>query len=386
MSLRRIRWRVSAALYAAIAALALVAPALLVAAQAAPTSSSPRPTAHRGSQFTDPAGVLAGAPFRGAILSGLQLHPSAMLADLERMKLDGINTVSVYILTYVNNPQNATTVRTNGPKTPSDEELTLVTNMAHNLGLAVEFMPILWNTGPYVWRGVYRYSNVRTFFASYRAMIDHYTDLANSLGVELFAIGSENRSLIRYTNLWRSLAADVRSRYQGLITAMALPSYAANIKWWPSVDMISLSPYFTLSSRDNPSVSELVWAWNQVLPFVAGLSTKYHEPVLFDEIGYVSTLKAAWHPYNDKRGVANPSQQAQARAYEALYQATANQPWLRGIVWYYWQIPTNAPSLDTSATPVGKTAECVIARHWAPNPTVAAALANIGTVCSISRL
>jgi arabinogalactan endo-1,4-beta-galactosidase len=141
------------------------------------------------------------------------------------------------------------------------------------------------------------------------------------------------------------------------------------INWWSSVDLIGVSPYYSLSSAPIPAVGALEYAWvHNWLPFLKNISDTYQRPVLMDEIGYASQLQAAYNPATawQRKHKAKPSQKAQENAYRALLDvssAPAQQPWLRGVMWFGWDKVRN-PVRDKSYLPRDKTAECAIASSW----------------------
>lgn len=295
------------------------------------------------------------------ILAGFGDNPRSAIADLPRLKADGVNTVSIYINTYMATISSNTIDYKHA--SPSDATVSLITQAAHRIGLAVQILPIPEVVDHFVWRGVIRPSNVATFFASYTAMVKHYVNLANRLDVEIVAIGSELTSMQGYTSSWRSLAAWTNAHYKGLTTYMSTAPTTPTIPWWDSLDVISISPYYSLSNARIPTVSEMAATWRRsYLPSLANLSQKFHRPVLFDEIGYASVEYTAYKPAVADRGSRKVSQQAQANAYQALLEATRGQTWLRGVVWWHWGLPDKGAR--TGYLIRDKKAERVLRSFW----------------------
>jgi hypothetical protein len=337
---------------------AAVAMALLSAVGAAADGTAPTAAP------SDPAGVLAGTPVRGMILAGFGDNPRSVLGDLPRLKSIGVNTVSMYVsagmATVSSNSIDYTTA------SPSDDVISLMSRAAHQLGMAVQLLPIPEVRDQFVWRGRIRPSNVQSWFASYALMLKHYVTLANKLQIEIFAIGSELTSMQGYTANWRALAAWTNAHYGGMTTYMATAPTTTSIPWWDSLDVISISPYFSLSKARVPSVSEMVTAWRRsYLPDLARLSAKFHRSMLFDEIGYASVEYTAYKPAVPFAGHPAESAQAQANAYQALLVATSGQTWLRGVVWWFWGLPFHSPRKGYIIR--DKKAECVLASYWSTN-------------------
>jgi hypothetical protein len=91
------------------------------------------------------------------------------------------------------------------------------------------------------------------------------------------------------------------------------------------------------------------------------LHERWHLPVVFTEVGYESRVGTA---ARIGQGTAPVSEQAQADAYEAVFEALSKVGFFRGAWWWDW----SAEGLgigpgDGSFSPVGKAAEDVL-RRW----------------------
>jgi hypothetical protein len=330
------------------------------AGQSLAASSARQPSAGRG--YVPGSEVLNGGPIHGMILVSSNQSLDAVVGDIPRLAADGVNLVSIYVTKYIDSP-TSNKIK-DGRFTPSDSELEAAIDLAHENGMAVQLAPTVWTVSPYVWRGAFYPSNRSAFFDSYRSMMDHYAELAESNGVELLTVGSEYTTLERYGSQWRHVISDVRQRFSGLMTYMAVTQRIAKVKWWDALDFIGVSPYYSLSTASQPTYDEMRAAWlNRWMPFVRNISVKFGRPVLFNEIGYLSAEGAATAPY--KSATKEPaSQQVQADAYAALLDAAAAEPWLRGVTFFRWSPPVAAP-IDRTFSPRDKLAECVMAQHWA---------------------
>lgn len=338
---------------------AALAAATLTGSALPSVAGTPRPSA--GSGYVSGSTVGAqGGPIHGIILTDAAKPFDVTLADINRLADDGVNMVTFYVTYYFSSP-TASTI-SSGPMTPSDTEVTTAIDMAHSAGLAVQIDPILWASGKFVYRGALYPADMTKFWASYSKMILHYATIAQSTGTELLGIGSENKSLERYTKLWQQLAASVRQVYDGRLTYMALTQSVNRVKFWHSLDYIGISPYYYLSGSLNPSYAELRAAWNKWMPMLKAVSLRIGRPMLFNEIGYLSALGTTADPWVATSNQPT-SQTIQANAYAALLDAAKSQSWLAGIVWYAWSPPVLP--LDKSFSPRDKRAECVMAQHWA---------------------
>jgi hypothetical protein len=313
--------------------------------------------------------VRHGGLIHGVVLNAPGQDPNKTIATLERLRADGVNLVSIYITWEILNKFSSDLHRRSD--TPSDRSLASVTALAHRLGFAVEWMPIV-TTSKSAPRYEIEPNNMAEWWSAYTSMIDHYGKLAGKEKVDLFSIGSEYAALQKYKSNWLTIISHLRHQdgYHGLTTYMSTTGAGfPDLDWWGNVDLLSVSPYWSLSPARIPDVKQLVRAWrNQYLPVLKTLYNTYHKPVLMDEIGYPNQDYSAYHPAVAwQNHSAAPNEQAQANAYEALLQVSSlpvYRSWMRGVVWFYWG-GTHYNRHDTSYSPQGKMAECVLAKYWA---------------------
>ncbi len=346
---------------AAFVAVLLAGAALPVGAA---TGATAIPAASAGRGYVSADEVRQGAPIHGMIIADANRSFDANLTDLRRLAADGVNQVTLYATWYFDSTSSSSISA--GPFTPTDAEVSNAIDLAHQAGLTVQLDPILWSspTGSdgYHWRGLLDPADPDTFWTNYDALVMHYAELAQSDGVEVFAIGSELRALESYTAQWRYLADSVRAVYGGELTYMGLTASVRTIRFWRSVDYIGVSPYYWLSGDRRPTYRKLKAAWGQWFDILRKRSQRVDRPVLFNEIGYLSAERSAAEPWKAESPYP-PSQTVQARAYAALLDAARSQDWLHGIIFYKWT--TSTGPTDKSWTPRGKRAECVLAKRWA---------------------
>ena len=311
-----------------------------------------------------PAEVFQNGYLRGMVIGTYTKPPAVMVADFQRLKSIGVNTVAVYINLYVASKW-ANEVQRDPLKTPSDEQLRLVVALARRTGLDVTFTPILYSKKERdLWRGVFTPSDPDAFFRSWRETIGHYASLAQETGVKMVAIGSEQRSLHGYPDQWRQVAADVRARYGGLVTYHSGKDAGPEIvSFWDAVDVVSISGYYSLTNNPRPTYGELLGTWESTyVPYVRSIHEATGKPVVFAEIGYISADSATANPARGRRGGPyNP--RLQADAYAAALDAFADEPWFQGFAWFRWDLPSGLQ--DTSYNPRDKPAEEVLKLRWA---------------------
>src|SRR5207245_629511 len=192
---------------------------------------------------------------------------------------------------------------------------------------------------PSTWRGSVQPTDRAAFFASYRAMIGHYADLAQQAGAWLLVVGSEMTSLQGETGQWRLVAHQARAHFGGRLAYSVNWDAVTSVGFWDSVDVAGVSAYFPLSDDASPSAAALRAAWRDKgwVAQLAGLARQSRRPVLFTEAGYRSAAYATRNPA-DAQSTELWDDNVQANAYEALLQTFESQPWWAGVVWWDWHV------------------------------------------------
>ncbi len=298
---------------------------------------------------------------------GLYADPGAELA-LENLSRTGAGWIALVVTWYQNDLGSLAIAPTEG--TPTDSDLAKAVRTAHALGLKVMLKPHLdlWSDSAH-WRGqIGKFytteSQWQTWFAAYRAFIEHFAALARDLGAEQFCIGCELEGTSGRTEDWRRVVAGVRALYRGPIL------YAANhsgeelrLDWWDAVDYIGVDAYYPLATHLEPTARELAAAWAPKVAALGGLAARWGKPLLLTEVGYRSLDGACMHPWDYQiRGEVDLEEQADA--YRAVREAFSGRPWFSGIYWWSWSPdPYEGGPDDDGFTPHDKPAEDVV-REW----------------------
>ncbi len=254
--------------------------------------------------------------------------------------------------------------------TPTDAGLIHVIRQAHDLGLRVMLKPHLdlsrdiWHWRGEIGREYTTEAQWAEWFTSYRTFIEHYAALAEDHGADQFCVGTELEGTTHREDDWRNVVAVVRARFDGPII------YAANhdgeevrLTWWDAVDFIGVDAYYPLTARTNPTLAELMAAWQPKTAALAALAARWQKPVILTEIGYRSIDGAAIHPW-DYQITGRIDLQEQSDCYRAAFESVFGQPWFAGIYWWAWSPdPRRGGPTDDDYTPHGKPAEAVI-RNW----------------------
>jgi Glycoside Hydrolase Family 113 len=284
----------------------------------------------------------------------------AAAASLQALAATGATWASVVVEQYQSSANSTSIFPTSS--TVSDASITSVVQLAHDLHLNVTLKPMV-DTLSGAYRGTigtgFSASQWSSWFTSYRAYLVHYARLAQRLGVQQLVIGTELEQASSHAAQWLALIKAVRHLYGGSLTYAAnFGSEVEGITWWNALDSIGVDAYYSL----DPNRAD--FGWPTYLAQLSALSERFNnKPIVFTEVGYMSTAGAASQPWN--YGLSGPvSLTDQADAYQATFSAVASQPWFAGMYWWTWspQIP-NGPN-DGGYSPQNKPAEQVLAQWY----------------------
>lgn len=299
----------------------------------------------------------------------------AVTLEADRIAATGGNTVSLEATWEVDSQTSNEPRRSE--RTVSDQDLLVAAQRAREAGMNVMVtVKIVCQDCPGRdgrWRGTLQPTDRAVFFANYRAMTNHYADLARQAGAVLFFVGSEMNSLQGDTAAWRRVIFEARQRFAGSIGYQANWDALTGIGFWDEVDIAGVSAYFPLSDELAPNIDDLVKAWSdsdteahrgsnwlaQLEEFARG----HGKPVLFGEVGYQSAIQAAQRPfYQDKQ--AGYDGQLQADLYQTVLTVFEPRSWWLGAIWWEYKI-TSADEGDYDYSPRGKLAEQLLTRWYA---------------------
>ncbi len=314
--------------------------------------------------------------------AGCYATPSSDLS-LSHIAETGADWISLVVTAYQDTLASTTIYRTEA--TPGDEELVRAMAAAHALGLKVMLKPHvdLWQD-PEHWRGEIgtvfdTEAEWRAWFAAYRSLIEHFAELAEAQGADMFCVGTELEGTSRRDADWRSVIDAVRALYHGpLIYASNHSGEESRLTWWDAVDIIGVDAYYALSDHPDPSLAELAEGWSSPRQRLAGLASRWGKSIVFTEIGYRSISGTASHPWDWQiEGVVDLEEQADA--YRAAYEAFAGESWFAGYFWWSWDPdPFAGGPCDTGFSPHDKPVEALLrtwygaSRPWRPEPVLVA--------------
>ena len=269
----------------------------------------------------------------------------------------------------------ATTIAPDPNRTPTDAAVVAAITEFHNRGLKVMLKPHV-DSEDGAWRGTFQPSNPTAWFSSFQTFIVHYATLARDNNVEMLCFGTEYTKLsgTTFQSDWAAVIAAIRNAgYTGLLAYAANATFAGDeftsVSFWDQVDVIGLDAYFPLTSKTDPTITQLIAAWSSnkngenVVADVQNFANAHPgKPVIFTEIGYRSVAGANTAPYDfTLAGAVDPIEQE--NCYEAMYEVWSQENSLmKGNLWWSWSVPMPA-SNDTDYTPWTKVAETVL-KNW----------------------
>ena len=239
---------------------------------------------------------------------------------------------------------------------------------AQQLGLKVLIKPHVWLRGA-GWPGEFTLNTEeewQQWEENYRKYIISYARLSDSLDVEIFSMGTEYRkAVVERPDFWLDLIKEVRSIYDGKLTYAANWDNYQNVGFWSELDYIGIDSYFDLSRQKEPAVAHLKEQWEPVKKKLQAFSENKNKPILFTEFGYQSVDYTADGHWKYERGERSLNMQAQANAYQAVFETFWDEErFAGGFLWKWFdQHERRGGPTNDRYTPQNKPAEQTI-REW----------------------
>jgi Ca2+-binding RTX toxin-like protein len=261
-------------------------------------------------------------------------------------------------------------------KTESDANIAAAISHAHELGLSVLLKPMLSGLDGTTRGSLIVPDDPVEFFETYKDKMVGFAKVAQDAGAESLSIGNELASLTgaQYQPYWTDLIDSIRQVYHGTLTYSAATDEANHVSFWEQLDEIGVNAYPPLTSKLDPSVNEMIAAWNSVpkdnywaavmdhkspIDFFHSLATEYGKQVLFTETGFRSLDGTNISP-GGWSGSTTPDLKEQADAFEAFFQVWSAEggSWLKGAEIWNWD--TDNLYSPTGYSPMGKPAQSLI--------------------------
>ncbi|MBD3354865.1 hypothetical protein GF361_02680 [Candidatus Woesearchaeota archaeon] len=258
-------------------------------------------------------------------------YSSAASDSLDKLDVIGTDYIAVLVTQYMDDI-TSTDIYSDGTKTPSDGSIVQAIEKAHSRGMKVMLKPhIDVKTGD--WRGDINPSNWNTWFNNYAAFINHYADIAEANGVEIFVVGTELKSSASRLSDWQNVISGIKAKYNGSTVYAANWDNYDNVNFWNDLDYIGVNAYFPLTGKTNPTLAELKSAWTVHKNSLSSFSASKGKNIIFTEIGYQSIDGTNMHPWWSS-GIDDEDEQADC--YRAALEEFWDEDWLEGMYWWHW--------------------------------------------------
>lgn len=273
----------------------------------------------------------------------------------------GAHSVSLFVTNYQEDIR-ANTIYLN-QRAVEVNQLFDIIDYAHSRGLSVFLFPTLHiqHLGYKEWRGVLKPSDPEKWWANYFKMIRFYVHIARQKNVELFSVGSELCAQESDTEHWSEIIHYCRKNYSGILTYSANWDHYHNIYFMKELDYLGMNAYFGLTRKTDPTLEEVLKAWEPAKKRIEEAYGEYKRPVIFTEIGYPSVDGSNKDPWN-YFAKSKIDLKEQALCYQAFVK-TWNPPpnYLHGVYFYNWWGAGGVA--DRDYTPRRKPAEEIL-RQW----------------------
>lgn len=247
-------------------------------------------------------------------------------------------------------------IRRDLSRTVTDARLIETIRYAKHRGMSVLLLPIVLirEPGDEDWRGVLKPKDLGKWWQNYSSFLDHYLDIAESTGVDLFSVGSELGSLEDQTDVWNRIILNARGRYRGMLTYSANWDHGDVAEFFPSLDVVGMSAYFSLTEKRDPTVEELVAEWRRVAKELRELVKRHGRPLILTELGYASQDGINQDPWNYVMNTDEIDLQEQSDCFEAFRRVAPEMEFLTGA--YFYDYYDQGGVQDWSYSPRGKPA------------------------------
>lgn len=281
------------------------------------------------------SGVVDPSTVRGMTIStptyGVEWGSDAMAETLGELRSEGANWVSYHPYARVGRDGR---VRSGlDPEKPPDWIVRPIRE-AHARGLKVMVKPHLAYWGRFEWRGAIAFEDpvVRAkFFAEYTTWIRAVAQVTRE--ADAFVVGTELDGIRDADDEWRAVIREVRAVHPGHLTYAANWDTYERVGFWDALDCIGIQAYFPLVEHDRPPTDdELRAGWRARLAPIHALAAKQGKPVVFTELGYDASPRAAKEPWAS--GSGDPA--LQERLLRVALETVEADPVVTGAFLWKW--------------------------------------------------
>lgn len=294
--------------------------------------------------------------------SGWEWATPAMARTLDELKSLGVNSIAIHPYAQIQNDGHVRFRTDDGFR-----HIILPLNWARERGLSVMLIPHIayWGT-KFLWRGEINFQTEKEwehFFNDYETWIVQMAKLAEAHGAEIFCIGLEFNYAQKFDARWRRIIAAIRAVYHGKLTYGGNWDNFQEVSFWDALDYLGVLAYFPLTKSENPRENEIAAAWQKKCAELSAISRAHqNKKILFVEIGYNESARAAAEPWGFKTGGPHANE-IQQRCIEVALDLPKKCPGIAGMFWWKW-FP-DLPSREVENYRIQRPEiKALIAKHW----------------------
>ena len=246
------------------------------------------------------------------------------------------------------------------PPDELEERIRVTVRQAHDLGLKGLLIPHIY-PWDWSWRGQLNPGGGPdgtpegwdSWFASYRAYLLDWADVAREEDVEMISLGVEFKTASwRFRDRFALLAEEVRERYAGLIVYSANWDEVDEVGFWDRVDVIGLNAFYPLSHLEEPDPEDMLRTASAFADTLELLARVHGKPVIFTEVGFKALTDSYREPWiwPEDLGDVPADDGMQALLFDVTFASYWERDWFGGLlVWKFLADPAD----DTQEPPFG---------------------------------
>ncbi|HHI79553.1 MAG TPA: hypothetical protein ENK02_06200 [Planctomycetes bacterium] len=289
--------------------------------------------------------------------------PEVMQPTLKKILETGAEWIALHPYARIHEDGRVTWRRRKNGGTPSYWSKPIA--LAHKAGLKILIKPHIayWGTR-FAWRGEIAFKTEaewERFFQGYRDWILALAEASRD--ADGFVVGTELDKTLGREKEWRALIAEVRKRTKAPLTYAANWTDYERVPFWDALDVVGIQAYFPLTEARRPDDRELDRAWEERMKKLRAFAKKTNRNIVFTEIGYNRSHKAAREPWTYRTDGAD-AKPLQRRCLGAALRAIEREPCVLGaFLWKWFPEPYPVGRNFQLAT---KEIRALIRKHWRP--------------------
>lgn len=281
------------------------------------------------------------------------------LVDLKKM---GVTWISLHPYAWIS--EDGSLRFENGSKL---DYLRLGLKMADAQGFKVMLIPHIgyWGT-KFLWRGEIAFNETGQwdkFFENYESWMNGLAVVAEEEGVDLFCVGLEYDHAQKFEQKWRNIIRRVRERYGGPLTYGSHHATYGDVRFWEALDYIGILSYEPLSQISDPSLDDLNKGWERWMARLGEFSRAQKRDVIFVEVGFNESAKAAAEPWAYATGGPNAGE-IRLRCIESALRLENRYSFLAGMFFWKWFASMPGEREKQTFDMRDRAARTLIERYW----------------------